>query len=259
MRLQSKDQHDQSNKLVNLKLALVLTSKPLYAEAISLFWPIYRELELLLEKHKDHHQLGRLYPLLPILRRADLFEKDMESLLGDHASTTQLKARRLDNHEGKEKFSPPELQEYIDLLRKLSKEDPVMLVPYIYSMYSAILAGGWILKRMVSQAFFLKTEEGVAIYKISLEGSSFPNIAEFRSAMKRVVNDEMTLGVKDQERIVNETPNVFVRNNKLVATAQDSDIFQKVWTDCRRYLLVVSSLVVALFGIWIVKVRSGYK
>jgi len=83
MKAATKDVHDQSDKKVNIKLAIVLTSKELYAEAISLFWPIYRELEAALEKHKDHEQLKLLYPMLNILRRASRFEEDMKYLVGN--------------------------------------------------------------------------------------------------------------------------------------------------------------------------------
>jgi heme oxygenase len=82
MSQQTKNVHDQSDRLVNLKLAMVLTSKELYAEAISLFWPIYAELESLLERHKDHPQLRLYFPLLQVLRRAPKFEQDMAALLG---------------------------------------------------------------------------------------------------------------------------------------------------------------------------------
>ena len=257
MRNRSKDQHDKSDRLVNLKLALVLTSKPLYAEAISLFWPIYRELELLLQKNKEHPQLGRFQPLLPCLRRAHLFENDMRALLGDKSSAEQLMSRRIYEEEGREKFCPPELQEYIDHLRKLSDDDPLLLLPYAYSMYSAILAGGSIIKRMVRKAFSLKTDEGVETFTVLLEGSSFKNIADFRSALKRALNDEMEIADHDKERIVDETPKVFIRNNKLVATVKDTDVFQEVWGECRRYLLVILSLAVAIVGIRLFQVY-GY-
>jgi heme oxygenase len=94
MRHANKVLHDKSDRLVNLKLSLVITSKPLYAEAISLFWPIYVELETLMEKHKDHKHLKLLHPMLSVLRRGERFEEDMKSLLGSDDLATKLMQRR---------------------------------------------------------------------------------------------------------------------------------------------------------------------
>jgi len=192
MKAATKDVHDQSDKKVNIKLAIVLTSKELYAEAISLFWPIYRELEAALEKHKDHEQLKLLYPMLNILRRASRFEADMKYLVGnDKIKAEQIMNRRIKCHSNHKKshdndndndnsngngnissnnndmmvvdvndevvFHPPELQEYIDTLRHYSKTNPILLIPYIFAMYGAITAGGYMIKRMVKTAFRLPT------------------------------------------------------------------------------------------------------
>jgi heme oxygenase len=239
MRNASKEHHDRSDTMVNFKLALILTSKPLYAEAISLFWPIYAELERILETHKTHPQLGCLHVHLPTLRRSHLFEKDMTAMLGgDEAATNELKTRRIGVEKGRDTFSPPELQNYIDHLRTLSEEDPLLLLPYIYSMYSAILAGGSIIRHMVTRAFSLKTEAGVEMFHMSLEGSSFANIAEFRTEFRRTIDQDMTISDVDQARIVQEAPEVFIRNNALVATAQDSEAFGRVWHKCQRFLFL---------------------
>jgi heme oxygenase len=250
MRHASKDLHDQSDKLVNLKLALILTSKPLYAEAISLFWPIYVELERILEVHKGHPELECLHELLPLLRRAQLFEKDMASLLGDGVAARDLKARRIIVEKGIERFSPPELQSYIVHLRKLSDDDPLLLVPYIYSMYSAILAGGAIIKRMVKTAFSLKTEAGTEMFQMSLEESPFANVAEFRRVFRRKLDEDMKLSESDQARIIQEAPQVFIRNNALVATAQDTDAFREVHDIFLRYMLVLLALGAVLLAVW---------
>lgn len=237
--------------MVNLKLAMVLTSKPLYAEAISLFWPIYRELEtLLMEEHKDHPELKLLLPLLSILRRSELFEKDMLSMLGnDENKKNLLKARRIKQEEdGKDIFSPPQLQAYIDHLRKLSKEQPILLIPYIYSMYGAIMAGGSMIKRMVKLAFSLKKNDnkGVEMLTISLEGTSFKNIAEFRKNMKQILDEHMELTKDQEEVILCEAPEVFKRNNALVATAKDTKVFASLWKRYQGYALIALSASIAI-------------
>ena len=118
-------------------------------------------------------------------------------------------------------------------------------------MYSAILAGGSIIRRMVKKAFSLKTESGVEMFQMSLEGSSFSNIAEFRTAFRQKLDEEMRISPADQDRIVKEAPQVFVRNNALVATAQDTDAFRRVWANCKRYFLIIPSLGAILFAVWL--------
>lgn len=237
MRETTHDVHETSDKLVNLKLAMVITSKPLYAEAISLFWPIYRELETLIEKHKDDSRLRLLHPLLPCLKRTELIEKDMLSLLGhDDKSAEQLKARRIRIENGKEIFSPPELQSYIDHIRKLSDDQPILLIPYIYSMYGAIMAGGTMIKRLVKRAFSLKSDQGVEMFVMQLEGFKYKNIKEFRNDMQSKLNDEMSLTEEEEELILKEAPQVFIRNNDLVATVKDSEVFANVWRTFGTYI-----------------------
>ncbi|KAL3937337.1 MAG: hypothetical protein SGBAC_007546 [Bacillariaceae sp.] len=247
MRKATHEDHDKSDKLVNLKLTMVITSQPLYAEAISLFWPIYRELESLMEKHKDDSRLSAIYPLLPLLTRTARFEKDMTSLLEqDETAAALLKARRIRTEDGREVFSPPELQSYIDHLRKLSEEQPILLIPYIYSMFGAILAGGTVIKRMVKRAFSLKTDKGVEMFVISLEGSTYKNVKEFRNDMKSKLDDDMKLTEKEEQLILMEAPQVFVRNNALVATVEDTEVFSNAWRRFRNYGGMVAAMV---FGV----------
>ena len=243
MRVATKEVHDQSDKKVNYKLALVLTSKELYAEAISLFWPIYKELEDQLEKHKDHKQLGLLYPLLGVLRRAKRFEADIESLVGNQSKADEIKNRRCSGYKTantrKAVFDPPELQEYIDNLRHFSDKDPILLIPYVYAMYGAITAGGTIIKRMVKTAFRLKSDKGVETFVIDLRGDNdeksqkFANIKAFRNEMKRILDHDMDLTEDQKASILKEAPNVFIRNNALVETVQGTPIFatvsRKIW------------------------------
>ena len=81
MRRASKDMHDTSDRLVNVKLGLVLTSPGLYGEALALFYPIFAKIEDIIELHKGHEQIGKIYPLLELMRRAPGFRKDMEYYL----------------------------------------------------------------------------------------------------------------------------------------------------------------------------------
>ena len=123
MRKGTRHIHDKSDKLVNLKLALVLTSRPLYGEAISLFAPIYAKLEEILDRQTaegggGHPELRKLGRFLPTLRRVAGFDADMACFLG--AEQLAAKARR-------ERGEPPELAGYLARLEELERTDPILL------------------------------------------------------------------------------------------------------------------------------------
>jgi heme oxygenase len=136
-------------------------------------------------------------------------------------------------------------------------------------MYSAILAGGAIIKRVVKTTLSLKTDAGVEMFNMSFssteEGtepadSTFPatfpgvectNRAEFRMAFRRTFNEEMELSESAQLRIVEEAPHVFVRNNALVATARDTDAFRTVWATFVTCLwAILASLGAVVLAVW---------
>jgi heme oxygenase len=240
MRRATKEIHDKSDILVNLKLSLVITSKPLYAEAISLFWPIYVELETLLEKHKHHKHLKLIHPILSILRCGKRFEEDMKSLLGSDDLATKLMQRRGPSHEAR--YSPPELQAYVDRLRHLSKDNPTVLIAYIYTMYSAIMAGGAIIRRIVKRAFGLTTDHGVQLFVLP-HCDDFPNSKAVRNALKKIINEDMQLSEEEKQLIIKEAQTVFQRNNALVATVKDTAVFTAA---SRRCLMDVGGIAIAV-------------
>ena len=253
MRRATKKVHDQRDKLVNLKLSFVLTSKPLYAEAISLFWPIFLELETLLEKHADHEQLKLLHPLLHIIRRAPRFEQDFASLLGNEILVREVMQRRLWMSGQSKMYSPPELQAYIDRLRHLSEEKPIALIAYVYHMYMAILAGGAMIKRMVKIAYGLKSDDGVRIFVLPYD-DEFPNSKVIRNKLKHILNHDMQLTENDKQLILQESSQVFQRNNALVATVKDSDVFAVAFRrGIRRMgaiLFVIGAILATLFFVY---------
>jgi heme oxygenase len=245
LNIQTRSVHEKSDKLVNLKLSMVLTSKHLYAEAISLFWPIYSELEDLMEKHKNHEKLKQLYPLLEILRRSSRFENDIRWLLGSDELYQDLMQRRFDEHGNKREIrTPAELKEYIDHLRELSDKTPMRLVAYIYAQYSAIMAGGSIIKRIVKNAYAIRMEEGVEIFSFDCN-DKFENTKIIRNRIKHILNEQMGLSEDEKLSIIDEAPQVFVRNNALVGTVTDTSVFARATHDCIWYMLSIFLAILA--------------
>lgn len=116
MRRASKDIHDTSDRLVNMKLGLVLTSSGLYGEALALFYPIFAKIEDIIELHKGHEQIGKIYPLLELMRRAPGFRKDMEYYLTSD--------RRTELDQMVQSGENSVMEDFLQHLDRISKEDP---------------------------------------------------------------------------------------------------------------------------------------
>eukprot|EP00747_Dinoflagellata_sp_TGD_P193594 gnl/TRDRNA2_/TRDRNA2_59978_c0_seq1.p1 gnl/TRDRNA2_/TRDRNA2_59978_c0~~gnl/TRDRNA2_/TRDRNA2_59978_c0_seq1.p1 ORF type:complete len:266 (+),score=39.93 gnl/TRDRNA2_/TRDRNA2_59978_c0_seq1:36-833(+) len=215
MRKCSRQVHDKSDRLVNLKLGLVLTSRPLYGEAIALFAPIYRRIEEIFDRHADHPQLGKLIPYLAVMRRAGAMEADVSFFCG----AERLKSITMRQAEGE----PPELAAYLARLDDIEKQDPVLLLAYLYHMYLAIFAGGAQIKRLVSKVFGLKDDQGV--HTFCFKDLDTRTKTTFKNDFKASINNDITVTDEEAERLMEESIRVFAQNNALVATIKDSRAF----------------------------------
>ena len=218
MRQSTKKVHDHSTS--QLKLGLILTSKPLYAETLSLFGPIYASLEEALERYKDHEQLGQLYPLLPDIQRATGFQKDIEFY-------------QHENH-----VRPPEVDDYVNYLKTLP---PAALLAYVYHMYMAIFAGGFIMKKIVAKSMKLSSDEGVQAFCFEADPK------RVRDTLKEIINNT-SLTDEEEALLMEEGPNVFLRNDALMEAVKRGEAFQEADADCSRLLtkITVAVLVVAV-------------
>ena len=281
MRSATRSVHDKSDRLVNLKLALVLTSRRLYGESIALFAEIYDRLEVILERQKDHPQLGQFQELLPFLQRSEGFEADVSFYL----TTEQLEemksvrygmntCRKVDinidtdtdiDGDRKEKVvvNPPHLMEYLDRLDTLEREDPIRLVAYIYHMYMAIFAGGYIIQKLVKKSMRLQkdSDDGVRAFCMNMnvnvnktltsDGNIVPmNGKQIRTEMKRIMNEVIapSLNEDEIEGILDESHHVFRRNNDVVASVKDTAAFTSASDRCRNLVLIPTAI--ALVGIF---------
>jgi len=233
MRESTKRVHDHSTE--QLKLGLILTSKPLYAETLSLFLPIYAFLEEALERNKDHPQLGLLYPLLPELERAPGFEKDVEFYRGKDVII--------------EKSVP--VEEYVAYLKELEETSPVALLAWYYHMYMAIFAGGFIIKKTVMKTMRLSSEEGVQAFVFETP----PN--RVRDNLKQIFND-MNLSAAQEEIVIREGPKVFMRNDALMENLRGGVAFRNAEADCCRFITQVTvAVVIVLVAISIAMMQAS--
>ena len=109
--------HDESDRLVNLKLVVVLTDPVLYGKAINEFYYVYMTLESALEQCRDHPLIAPV--LMRDLFRAAAFEKDLAFYLGNQWKN----------------FSPSSpTSAYCDRILAVCNDNPILLIAYVANM-----------------------------------------------------------------------------------------------------------------------------
>lgn len=240
MRNATKAEHEKSDKLVNLKLALVVTSPPLYGEALSLFVPIFAKIEGILKDSK-HPQVCKLKPLLEKIKRTPGARADM---------TYYLTSERRQQLEESWKENSGACSEYLKRLEWIEANDPVLIIAYVYHLYAGILAGGQIIKRMVQKAMGLKKlgQEGVEIF--CLPDGTIAKL--FMKEYKKIFNEELDLTEEEEARVMKEGNEVFRLNNVLVETIKGTEAWNNAAHKCFNWVVYPVALIgiglVAYFG-----------
>ena len=112
LRLRTKAIHDKSDKLINFKLAAVLTDTQLWGSALADFYIVFEAIEEALHEKCDHEPVGPL--LHSDMLRTEAFKKDLLFYLG----------------EGWEKkvVNSQAAKDYVDRIYQVSTENPTLLV-----------------------------------------------------------------------------------------------------------------------------------
>ena len=114
LREKTKIIHDESDNLVNLKLAAVLTDTQLWGQVLGDFYFVFETLEQALGQYKDHCRIAPLQLVVEDMLRTGAFQKDLLYYLGQ---------------DWNKKISPSlHAQRYCDRLLKISDEDPTLLI-----------------------------------------------------------------------------------------------------------------------------------
>lgn len=112
LRNSTKDVHDASDRLINLKLAVVLTDTKLYAEAIAEFYFVFRTIEECIDRLKDDPRISQFY--IKEMFRKEAFERDLQYFLGPDWS---------------ENIKPSiPAQAYCDRIYEITDTNPVLLI-----------------------------------------------------------------------------------------------------------------------------------
>lgn len=217
MRVKSQAIHDKSDKLVNLKLAIALTNNKLYGEVIRDFYTIFVAIEEQVEKHKENQYINHIW--LPELTRKSAFEQDLEFFLGAG---------------WRENGKPSQAAlDYAAHICTATDEEPELLLAYIHTMYLAILSGGYILKKLITNSLGISGEDGGVA---GLEIPPGATRAQLKHHIKSSI-DQMDLDPDLKERIVQEKISIFRRNNTIVASIKPT------WSSGARIFKLLSVFV----------------
>lgn len=127
MRRATRRAHSVANALILAKLAVVLTDRGLYAAALTSFLPVYEELEKQMAVHA-----GTPGPLSLVIAAAQRVPSRAAAMRADAAHL-------LHRGPGKLPPPPPAAQAYADHLRALGEREPLLLLPYVFSLHVPIL------------------------------------------------------------------------------------------------------------------------
>lgn len=152
MRKATRRQHHVANALIAAKLVVVLTDQKLYGKALASFLPVYSKLEQLMKQHADVPGLQLVVSAVQsVPSRAAAMEADLQHLLGKDWQSAMS-------------ASPPATA-YADHLQQLADSDPVLLLPYVFSMHIPILLG--FMAQRIQRTLQLPDEQGLAFFSVS--------------------------------------------------------------------------------------------
>lgn len=167
--------------------------------------------------------------LIPGMTRTAAFEADLNHYLGD-AWRDDYTVR-------------PEVQNYLQHLRKLEEQDPYLLIAYIYHLYMGLFSGGQVLraKKFVSLSSVDKSE--VAGNSVTSYGEL--SIGTLKKELKMAINTLAdNLDQETRQAILEEGVNVFKLNNTIIASVKGVDEVLR-----RRLLKLLIAVVLLLLFI----------
>ena len=114
LRTRTKNAHDASDRLINLKLVVVLTDAKLWAAAVAEFYFIFKEIERAVDTSRHHPKLRSLAEVVDDALRTPMFERDLQFYLGNDWRTM---------------VQPSNCAiEYCERIACVAKEEPVLLI-----------------------------------------------------------------------------------------------------------------------------------
>ncbi|KAL4716747.1 hypothetical protein ACJJTC_001903 [Scirpophaga incertulas] len=215
--------HSVSDALVNAKFAISLRDETVWAGGLFVFYHIFSYLEDAKERLNMLDYNGLF--VHKIMHRKTAFEDDLQHYLGDDWRALPKSVA---------------LESYLEHLQALEKDNPMMLMVYVYHLYLGLLSGGQILAK--KRKMFGGERHNGYIDKVT----DFSNVdisklkSDMRSALNRIAEK-----MSDEERqmFIDESNQVFLMNNLIVNSVSGQN--QVLW----NILYKISAFAVVIFGV----------
>ena len=201
-----------------------MSDSGVWAEGLLVFYDVFAYLESALDRLGDS-LVGDLD--VAGMRRQAAFEADLTHYLG-----ADWKAHHVPR---------PAVQRYVDHLRRLESDEPHLLMAYIYHLYMGLLSGGQVLrgKRQLIGRLFGGGGDGPG--NAVTDYGTF-KIRQLKSRLAEAMNSAAEqLDDVTRRQLIDESREVFVRNNEIVATVRGAN--QVVLRKLRNVGLVVMVVV----------------
>ncbi|CAG9792372.1 unnamed protein product [Diatraea saccharalis] len=227
MRRATRKIHSVSDALVNAKFAISLRDETVWGGGLFVFYHIFAYLEDAKGRLKMP-DLNRLF-VHKSLHRKSAFEEDLQHYLGDSWKTLP-KSSALEN--------------YLEHLQGLEKENPTLLMAYVYHLYLGLLSGGQILAKK-RKMFGDKKENAGYVDKVTdfsdVDISKLKN--DFRDVMNQIAEN---MSDQEQQAFIEESNQVFLMNNLIVNSVggQNQVIFNLLYK-ISAFALVIVGVVLA--------------
>jgi len=227
--------HNKSDTMVNLKLGVTMSDDSVWAEGLLVFYEIFKFLEEALERHKDS-LIGDL--LIPGMARTAAFEADLDHFLGEWRDGYTVR---------------PEVDNYLQHLRKVEDENPYLLIAYIYHLYMGLFSGGQVLraKRFLSLSSVDKEE----VLGNSVTAYDKVSIGSLKKDLKAAINGLTdNLDQETRQAILEEGINVFKMNNTIISSVKGVDEVLQ-----RRLMKLMIAVLLTILFIFVLVYTTAYR
>jgi len=175
-----------------------VVNKTSYRRLITDLYYVYSAMEEEIDNLKDHPVVGNIN--LPDLNRVDSLEEDLRFYYGP------IWRSLIDPSEACNK--------YVNRIREVAKDNPILLVGHHYTRYLGDLSGGQILRGIAEKALGLK-DEGLHFYDFD----NIPDAKAYKAGYKGILN-QLDIDQKQVDAIITEANYAFRLNMYMFDTLE---------------------------------------
>nr|XP_026497816.1 heme oxygenase 1 [Vanessa tameamea] len=190
--------HSVSDALVNAKFAISLSDETVWGGGLFVFYHIFGFLEDA-KKRLNMTDYEKLF-VTDVLLRKDAFEEDLVHYLGENWQSLP-KSLALEN--------------YLEHLQNLERENPKLLMAYVYHLYLGLLSGGQILAK--KRNVFGDGNSDMNKYIDRVTDFTNVDIAQLKKDFRQAMNEIAEKMSEDEKQaFIEESSQVFLMNNLIV-------------------------------------------